>query len=62
MFTGAPQGESVMALLDIFKSMKTGIRWKKLHYCVIDQSGIQRDWREHEFDIISGRELYKKPV
>ena len=34
----------MMALLDIFQSVKTGIVWKRLRYCVIDQSGIKRDW------------------
>ena len=41
---GGPQGESVMGLWDIFQSVKTGIGWKKLRYCVIDHSGIYRDW------------------
>ena len=41
---GAPKGESVMALLDINQSVKTGIGWENWRYYVIDQSGIQRDW------------------
>ena len=44
IYHGPPQGESVMALFDIFYSMKTGIGWKKMRYCVNDQSSIQRDW------------------
>ena len=49
-----PQGESVMALLDIFQSVKTGIEWKWLRYCVIDQSSIQRDWVNLAWTWISG--------
>ena len=37
------QGESLMVLFDIFQGVKTCIRSKKLRYCVIDQSDIQRD-------------------
>ena len=37
--------DSVMALMDIFQSLKTGIEWKNWLYCVIDQSGIHHVWR-----------------
>ena len=43
-----PQGENVMALLDIFQSVKMGIGWEKFPYYVIDQSGIRLDWVNFE--------------
>ena len=39
-----PKRESVMALMDIFQSVKTYIGREKLRYCVKDQSSIRRDW------------------
>ena len=48
------EGERVMVWLVIFQSLKTGIGWKKLRYCVIDQSGIQRDWVTLAWTWISG--------
>ena len=41
LYLGHLQRESVMALLDIIQSMRTGRWMEKLRYCVIDQSGIR---------------------
>ena len=38
------EGDSGMALLVVFLSVKTRIGLEKLYYCVIDQSCIQRNW------------------
>ena len=48
---GAPKRK---VWLDIFQSVKTGIGWKILHYCVIDQSVIQRNWVNLAWSWISG--------
>ena len=58
----APKGESVMALLDINQSVKTGIGWENWRYYVIDQSGIRRDWVNLACTGISGHDLYEKPA
>ena len=41
LYLGHLQRESVMALLDIIQSVRTGSWMEKLRNCVIDQSGIR---------------------
>ena len=56
-FEGDPQGESVMAVLDIFQGVKMWIGCENWRYCVKNQHGVQRDWINLAWTWISGNFL-----
>ena len=51
---GGPQGESVMAWLEIFQGVKTWIGCENWRYYVKNQHVVQRDWIKLAWTWISG--------